>query len=109
MAAEGLYQPRALALPQIVYKSGEVENYLNQSLLYLENPQATVREAAVRFIGESPETHFWPPGPSPHWWARWGHSGSHCPQVLSFLRDSPAKGEQSSDISSVPQVLLRGT
>ncbi|CAM9516537.1 unnamed protein product, partial [Bubo scandiacus] len=35
----------------IAHKSSGVEKYLNQSLLYLENPQATVREAAVRFIG----------------------------------------------------------
>ncbi|CAM9516399.1 unnamed protein product, partial [Bubo scandiacus] len=34
----------------IAHKSSGVEKYLNQSLLYLENPQATVREAAVRFI-----------------------------------------------------------
>ncbi|CAM9369152.1 unnamed protein product, partial [Bubo scandiacus] len=35
----------------IAYNCSRVEKYLNQSLLYLENPQATVREAAVRFIG----------------------------------------------------------
>ncbi|CAN0034943.1 unnamed protein product [Bubo scandiacus] len=34
----------------IAYNRSRVEKYLNHSLLYLENPQATVREAAVRFI-----------------------------------------------------------
>ncbi|CAM9149990.1 unnamed protein product [Bubo scandiacus] len=35
----------------ITHKRNSVDEYLQQSLPYVENPQATVREAAVRFIG----------------------------------------------------------
>ncbi|XP_074786966.1 maestro heat-like repeat-containing protein family member 7 [Athene noctua] len=35
----------------ITHKRNSVDEYLRQSLPYVENPQATVREAAVRFIG----------------------------------------------------------
>ncbi|CAM9151019.1 unnamed protein product [Bubo scandiacus] len=35
----------------ITHKRNSVDEYLHQSLPYVENPQATVREAAVRFIG----------------------------------------------------------
>ncbi|CAM9152253.1 unnamed protein product, partial [Bubo scandiacus] len=35
----------------ITHKRSSMDEYLRQSLPYLDNPQATVREAAVRFIG----------------------------------------------------------
>ncbi|XP_074710207.1 uncharacterized protein LOC141936800 isoform X1 [Strix uralensis] len=35
----------------ITHKRNSADEYLLQSLLYVENPQASVREAAVRFIG----------------------------------------------------------
>ncbi|XP_026723230.1 maestro heat-like repeat-containing protein family member 7 [Athene cunicularia] len=35
----------------ITHKRNSVDEYLRQSLPYVENPQATVREEAVRFIG----------------------------------------------------------
>ncbi|XP_074710240.1 uncharacterized protein LOC141936816 [Strix uralensis] len=35
----------------IMHKRNSPDEYLLQSLLYVENPQASVREAAVRFIG----------------------------------------------------------
>ncbi|XP_071588643.1 maestro heat-like repeat-containing protein family member 7 [Heliangelus exortis] len=44
------------------------EDYLDQSLGYLHNAQASVRMEAIRFIGEPQplRTLFWQPGPSPH-------------------------------------------
>ena len=62
-----------------------MEEYLCQSLPYLEDTQATIREAAVGFIGKllSPGSLFWQPCPRPpppppqgppcRWaWACWG-------------------------------------
>ena len=44
-----------------------MEAYLHQSMLYLKDAQATLREEAIRFIGEPqpPGSLFWQPGPSP--------------------------------------------
>ena len=59
-------------------RSSRVEEYLCQSLPYLRDTQATLRKAAVRFIGEPqpPGTLFWQPGPSPHHCA--GSKGQPC-------------------------------
>lgn len=55
----------ASSYPQLVKDKSRAEEYLHQSLPYLKDPQATVREVAVRFIGESQllETRFGQPGP----------------------------------------------
>ena len=59
-------------------RSSRVEEYLCQSLPYLRDTQATLRKAAVRFIGETqpPGTLFWQPGPSPRHCA--GSKGQPC-------------------------------
>ena len=126
-AAMGLYQPCALVLPQITHNRSRVDEYLLQSLPYLKDPQATVREAAVRFIGESPGTHFWPSGPSPQWWGSlgvllgpralgscpcWGTAlprgsralmGALCPRSCCTAPEDPQAGEAVGDL---PQPLL---
>ena len=55
-----------------------MEEYLCQSLPYLRDTQATLRKAAVRFIGEPQPwgTFFWKAGPSPHHCA--GSKGQPC-------------------------------
>ncbi|XP_074666032.1 uncharacterized protein LOC141916941 isoform X2 [Strix aluco] len=39
------------SVAKITHKRNSADEYLLQSLLYVENPQASVREAAVRFMG----------------------------------------------------------
>lgn len=52
---------------QLVKDRRRVEEYLQQSLPYLKDAQATLREVAVRFIGEPPPpgSLFRQPGPRP--------------------------------------------
>ena len=59
--------PIPLCSLQLVQDRSRAEEYLNQSLPYLEDAQAPLREAAVRFIGEPQPLRslFWQPGPSP--------------------------------------------
>lgn len=68
--------PIPLPSLQLVKDKSEAEKYLHQSLPYLKDLQATVREVAVRFIGEPQplETLFGQPGPH-----------SCCCTVLSLL------------------------
>ncbi|CAM9150322.1 unnamed protein product [Bubo scandiacus] len=46
-----IWQTHLIGQCLITHKRNSVDEYLRQSLPYVENPQATVREAAVRFIG----------------------------------------------------------
>lgn len=57
--------PIRLSSLQLMKDKSRAEEYLHQSLPYLRDPQATVREVAVRFIGEPQplETRFGQPGP----------------------------------------------
>ena len=59
--------PVALCSLQLGHDRSRVEEYLCQSLPYLRDTQATLRKAAVRFIGEPqpPGTFIWQAGPSP--------------------------------------------
>ena len=59
--------PIPLCSLQLVRDRSRAEEYLNRSLPYLKDAQATLREAAVRFIGEPrpPGSLFWQPGPTP--------------------------------------------
>lgn len=59
--------PIPLSSLQLVKNKSRAEEYLHQSLPYLRDPQATVREVAVRFIGEPQllESPFGQPGPRP--------------------------------------------
>ena len=59
--------PIPLCSLQLVQDRSRAEEYLNQSLPYLEDAQAPLREAAVRFIGEPQPLRslFWQPGPTP--------------------------------------------
>ena len=52
---------------QLEQDRSKAEEYCHQSLPYLKNAQAPLREAAVRFIGEPqpPQSLFGQPGPSP--------------------------------------------
>lgn len=52
---------------QLLHNRSRVEEYLCQSLPYLKDTQATLRVAAIRFIGEPQPlgSLFWQPGPSP--------------------------------------------
>lgn len=52
---------------QLVQDRSRVEDYLSQSLPYLKDAQVTLRETAVRFIGEPQPlgSLFWQPGPGP--------------------------------------------
>ena len=53
---------------QLVQDRSRVEEYLSQSLPYLKDAQVTLREAALKFIGEPQQplgSPFWQPGPSP--------------------------------------------
>lgn len=53
--------PIRLSSLQLMKDKSRAEEFLHQSLPYLRDPQATVREVAVRFIGEPQplETRFW--------------------------------------------------
>lgn len=59
--------PIPLSSLQLVKNKSRAEEYLHQSLPYLRDPQATVREMAVRFIGEPQplESPFGQPGSCP--------------------------------------------
>ena len=59
--------PIPLCSLQLQRDRRRTEQYLNQSLPYLEDAQATLRTTAVRFIGEPqpPGSRFWQPSPSP--------------------------------------------
>ncbi|KAK4806342.1 hypothetical protein QYF61_017211 [Mycteria americana] len=59
--------PLPLCSLQLERDRSRAEEYLNRSLPYLKDAQATLREAAVRFIGEPqpPGSLFWQPGPTP--------------------------------------------
>ena len=48
---------------QLAQDRSRAEEYVDQSLLYLQDAQASLRDAAVRFIGE--------PLPSVPLWAAW--------------------------------------
>ena len=63
---------------QLVQDRSRVEEYLSRSLPYLNDAQVTLREAAVRFIGEPQPlgSLFWQPGPSPSRCT--GSKGQHC-------------------------------
>jgi len=52
---------------QLVWDRSRADEYLQQSLRYLEDAQPSLRKEAVRFIGEQqpPRSLFWQPGPSP--------------------------------------------
>ncbi|XP_026722916.1 uncharacterized protein LOC113490593 [Athene cunicularia] len=76
----------------IMHNRNRLDEYLLQCLPYLKEPQAPVREEAVRFIGESPGTHFWPPSPSLHWWARWGSCWLPVPLGAVLARGQPCPG-----------------
>ena len=55
-----------------------MEEHVWQSLPYLKDAQATLREAALTFIGEPqpPGSLFWQPGPGPHYYI--GSKGQPC-------------------------------
>ena len=115
----GCDMPIPLCSLQVVQDRSRAEEYCHQSLPYLQDAQATVREAAVRFIGEPqpPGSLFWQPGPSPcHCTVSkeqpragpWppspspAHAGGlggrlaqcHPPRVLVFPGLSPDEGEE---------------
>ncbi|XP_074748585.1 uncharacterized protein LOC141953689 isoform X4 [Strix uralensis] len=113
----------------ITHKRNSADKYLLQSLPYVEDPQASVREAAVRFMGEFPGTRFWSPGPSPHWWGSlgvllgpstlgccpcWGTAllrgsraltGALCPRACCAAPEDPQAGEAVGDLPECPPVL----
>lgn len=53
---------------QLEQDRSRAQEFLIQSLPYLMDAQASLREAALRFIGESqsPGSLSWQPGPGPH-------------------------------------------
>ncbi len=59
--------PVPLRSLQLARDRSRAEDYCRQSLPYLEDAQATLRETAVRFLGEPqpPGSLSWQPGPSP--------------------------------------------
>ncbi|XP_061321649.1 uncharacterized protein LOC133275661 [Pezoporus flaviventris] len=59
--------PGPLCSFQLEQEQSRAEEYVRQSLLYLQHAQVSVRLAAVRFIGKPRplESLFWQPGPSP--------------------------------------------
>ena len=116
--------PMPLCCLQLVRGRSRAEEYLDQSLPYLEDAQVALREAAVRFIGE-PQPSFgssfgslapvptaalaarsspvaaragpWPPSPTPaHAGGLGGHlAQSHPPRLLVFPGVSPDEGEEA--------------
>ena len=73
LAGEALRRAHARFSLQLVQDRSRAEEYLDQSLPYLRDAQASVQEAAVRLIGEpQPPVRLWAawPQPPPLRWQR---------------------------------------